>query len=114
MNSISFRRNLLYSTRARLNTASFNNCFINNSMKRNFSTNTTNVNNATESSCSIKNMLYCTGILVKKSPNRTRPETFVGDLQEILRLGPNNMNIYFFTWSIACRIATALLCFLLV
>jgi len=60
-----------------------------------------------------RQMLECTGILVKKSPSRNRPETFVGDLQEILKLAPNNINAFFFSWSIACRAATALLCLLL-
>ena len=45
---------------------------------------------------------------------RGRPETFVGDLQEVLKIGPNNINAFFFSWSITCRVATALLCMLLI
>jgi hypothetical protein len=58
-------------------------------------------------------MLKCTGIVVSKSTNNRRPETFMGDIQEVLKLAPNNVNAYFFSWSIACRAATALLCLLI-
>jgi hypothetical protein len=71
-----------------------------------FSSQNTNKNILTE-------FLHKTGIVIKKSPNRRRPETFVGDLQEILKLAPNNINAFFFSWSIVCRAATGLLVLLL-
>lgn len=44
---------------------------------------------------------------------KRRPETFVGDLQEVLKLTPKNINAFFFSWSITCRVATGLLCLLM-
>ncbi len=45
---------------------------------------------------------------------RGRPDSFIGDIQEVFRLSPRNFNIFFFSWSISCRLSTALLCLLLI
>lgn len=43
----------------------------------------------------------------------TKPDSFIGDLQEVLKLSPRNFNVFFFTWSISCRVASFLLVLLL-
>lgn len=59
------------------------------------------------------NFLQTLGFLKNSGVKRGKPETFVGDLQEVLKLAPRNVNAFFFSWSITCRVATALLCMLL-
>jgi hypothetical protein len=58
-------------------------------------------------------MLPGFGCQGKTALKRGRPETFVGDLQEVLKLGQKNINAFFFSWSITCRVGTVLLCLLL-
>jgi hypothetical protein len=53
------------------------------------------------------------GVSQNSVVKRGNPESFIGDLQEILKVAPNNVNAYFFSWSISCRAATAFLCLLL-
>ncbi len=54
------------------------------------------------------------GLISNSAVKRGKPETFLGDLQEVLKLAPDNINAYFYSWSIACRFGTVFLCLLLI
>ena len=77
--------------------------------KKSFSTN--NQINSTE--LKKESFLQSFGLQSKSGIKRGNPESFVGDLQEVLKLSPSNVNAFFFSWSIACRVGPALLCMLL-
>ena len=68
---------------------------------------------ATQKNFSTKEILTKFGIFSSTAVRRSKPETFVGGLQRVLKFAPNNFNFFFFTWSIFCRVATGLLCLLL-